>query len=147
VRAAQYVKTGPIFPLGIGLANQGKTALRLSRESFVLEADDGKRYPLVSHQEFNADYSRSRSDMRLFDSFIEVMNSRFNNYRPVDWRLYPFSGEASPVAEQIELGRLFWTAGYLYFPIPEGGIHGKRFALLVNSPQHEETFVVRFELK
>ena len=145
-RAARYVKEGSIFPLGIGLANQSREPLTFTRESFVLEAADGTRYPLVSLQEYNRDYTRSRSDLRLADSFSEALASRFSNYGSLRRALYPAKGVFSTAADSFELGRLIWTRFYVYFPIPESGIHGQQFKLLVDAKDGAETFVVSFSL-
>ena len=145
-RAARYVKSGSIFPLGIGLANQSREAVAFTRESFVLEAANGQRYPLVSLQEYNRDYGRSRSDLRLADSFAEVMASRFSNYNFLRRTLYPAKGGSSTATDSFELGRLFWTRFYVYFPIPETGIHDQQFKLLVDAKDGVETFVVSFSL-
>ena len=55
----------------------------------------------------------------------------------------------TPIARDVnfELGRLYWTQFYVYFPIPEDGLHGKEFNLLIDTKQTEETFVVRFAVK
>jgi hypothetical protein len=146
-RAAQYIKEQPIFPLGLGLANHGKGPLRFERESFVLETADGKRYPLAAYEEYTRDYDRGRLDVQLADTFTEALNSRFATYNSVQFRLFPVQGEGGTIMNRIELGRLFWTQTYLYFPVPEDGIHGKQFTLLVTAEGEADRFIVRFELK
>jgi hypothetical protein len=146
-RAAQYMKDETMFPVGLGLANTGKEAINFSRESFVLEASDGQRYPLVSLEEFQRDYTRSRTDVRLADSFLEMMNQRFSGHTHLTWPLYPYAGQPRAVMSEYELGRQFWTHTYLYFPMPEGGIHKQSFSLLVTPRGSDQTFVVRFEVR
>jgi hypothetical protein len=146
-RAAQYVKEGTIFPLGIALANQSKSPLTFSRENFVLETASGQRFPLVSVEEFNRSYTRSRSDARLADSAREAMNARFTNYRFTDQTMYPMRGGGGTSTDQFQLGRMFWTHFYVYFPLPEDGIHGQQFTLLLEIPEADDTFVVNFALK
>jgi len=147
VRAAQYVKRGDIFPLAIGLANRGMTSISFGRESFVLETADGDRYPLVSVEEYNRGYTRSRSDLQLLDSAQESMNTRFTSYRYQARNLFPVKGGSGTGTDNFELGRMHWTLFYVYFPIPEEGIHKKEFALLVDIKEHEAPLVVRFEVK
>jgi len=147
-RAAQYIKDDEkIFPLGVGLANQAKSSLTLSRESFVLETASGRRLPVVSIQEFNRDYTRSPTDLRLADTFLENLATRFRNYRYVERQIFPYRGSAATATNTFELGRLFWTHLYLYFPVPEGGLHGEEFNLLVDVNESPETFVVHFKLR
>ncbi len=146
-RAAQYVKDGEMVPLGLGLANLSMRSLTFTRESFVLECEDGSRYPLVALSEFNRDYKRSRTDARLADTFQEALNARFASYAFRSWRLFPFKGESAAKNDEIELARRQWTHTYLYFPWPASGVHGKEFVLLVTTKQIPETLVVRFTLK
>ncbi len=146
-RAAQYVKDGGIFPLGLGLANMGSEALNFSVESFILETSEGARYPVISIEEYNRDYKRSGADIKLADSFAEGMLTRFRNYNFTPWRLFPARGSGGGSQRALELNRGFWTQNYLYFPVPEAGIHGKEFSLLVSAKELPETFVVRFTLR
>lgn len=145
LRAAQYVKDDTIFPVGIGLANQSRSPLTFNLEAFTLEDSEGNQYPPVGLQEFNA-YKRSRADARLAENFIAILATRFENYTPARWTPYPFSGSNAGVQGTIELQRLFWTAAYVYFPVPETGLHDKRFTLLVRPDPVDETFVVRFRV-
>lgn len=148
-RAAQYVKEGEIFPLAIGLANRGMTPITFGREGFVLETSEGERYPLVTVEEFNRGYTRTGSDERLLDSAREAMNTRFaTTYGSVNRRLFPVKGGMGGTStDNFELTRNIWTLFYVYFPIPEEGIHGKEFALLVDIKEHENPLVVRFTLR
>lgn len=146
-RAAQYIKDGEIFPLGLGITNNHGTPLTFRREKIILEDDKGMRYPLVSVEEFNKNYERSRMDARLADSLLGVMKGRYGQYPSVSWRLFPYKGESSTTTDRLELGRNFWTVTYLYFPVPEGGLHDRLFSLLVNVDEMDETFTVRFFLK
>jgi hypothetical protein len=47
----------------------------------------------------------------------------------------------------VELGRNLWTMAYLYFPIPEEGIHKQEFTLLASPNGSDETFLVRFKIR
>ena len=75
------------------------------------------------------------------------MRTRFRNYNFTPWRLFPARGSGGGSQRGLELNRSFWTQNYLYFPIPETGIHGEEFSLLVSSKELPETFVVRFSLR
>lgn len=148
VRAAELMKPGAreLLPIGIGLANNGNDEITFSRESFTLETEDGARYPLVSHSEYLERYNQSRSDIQLAENLFEVLQTRYVNYNSTRWRLYPYKGEPSTVADRVTLGRRYWTAGFIYFPMPEGGAQGKSYNLLVESPDIEETLVVSFRI-
>jgi len=145
-RATDLTKKGTVFPLGLALANTLAPAKTFTSESFILETDDGQRFPLVSHAEFRRDYKRSTTDERLAADFDESLRTRFRTYNRIGWTLFPAAGAATRQAA-LELNRGFWTRNYLYFPIPEGGLQGREFTLLVSVPEVEETLIVRFSVK
>ncbi|UCF68009.1 MAG: hypothetical protein JSV80_01545 [Acidobacteriota bacterium] len=148
-RAAQYAgqdERGAMFPLGIGLANLSDGPLYVGPESFVLEASDGRRYSAVAYEQFLRDYRRSRTDERLADTFIQTMNTRYSTFRFTPWRPFPPAGDIDVIQRNVELGHAFWTRSYLYFPLPEGGVRGRTFKLLVKPRDNEETYVVTFSV-
>jgi hypothetical protein len=146
-RAARYVEKGGIFPLGVGLANRTQQQERLGLESFSIETAEGSRYPPVTYEEYRRDYSRSRSDQRLADLFLEQLTLRFTPaFNFATWRPYPIDGEAGAANPVLQLGPQHWTHSYLYFPLPADGIHGKVFNLLVRPEDDAQTYVVRFRI-
>jgi hypothetical protein len=145
--AASKSKEGTIFPLGLALANNGKTPLTFNKESFILETGAGDKYPLVSHHEYLNDYTRSRADQRLAATFIEALNLKFRQYRQIEWPLFPYAGSGSTRTDTLELNRMFWTHLNLYFPTPPEGLQGEEFALLIRSADLEDTLIVRFKIK
>lgn len=149
-RAAQYTKKGSIFPLGLGLVNHQRTTVEFGRESFVLESADGRRYPLVSVEEFNRDYNRSQSDDRLGESLRTIMLSRYGQgYRFQPWTPFPasFRGGATNAPDRLQLGRANYTVTYLYFPIPASGLHGETFTLIVTPYESDESYLVDFSIR
>jgi hypothetical protein len=146
-RAAQYIKNEKIFPLGFAIANRTKGSLGFSRESFVLEDESGTQAPPASYSEFASGYSRARTDVTLSDSFREMMQLRFETFGYAPWPLYPSTGGRGTTRELLELGRMQYTIGYLYFPVPQGGIHARSFTLLVRSKDAPEALVVKFRLR
>ncbi len=146
MRAAQYVKEGSIYPVGIGLANLGREKLTFLKEAFVIEAADGTRYPTVGVEEYRRDYKRSPTDERLSQTFQEILQTRFQSYSDTSWRPFPVSGEAAATQTQVELPRNFWTRAYLYFPVPKSGIHGESLTLVVGPDGVDEQFIVKFEV-
>lgn len=147
VRAAGLSDEESIFPLGIGMANLGRTSIDFGKEEFILEDAQGNRYPVVGIQEFTDEYRRSRSDARLAELFEGVLRARFENFTETEWRPFPVSGARQSTASRVELGRNDWTMAYLYFPVPEEGTHGREFTLIVGpSDGDEERYLLRFAL-
>ena len=144
-RAASSTKRGEIVPLGLAMANLSKVPVSVNRESFALEAPDGTRIPLISLEEFNREYNRSRMDARLADTLFGMMLSRFDGNRFTPFRLFPTRGGRTNATNSVELGRRFWTQNYLYFRIPETSRTGDVFTLLVDTGD-EARAIVNFEL-
>ena len=143
-RAARSTKTGDILPLGLAVANLGKSSVTLDRESLVLVAADGARFPLISLKEFRGEYNRSRIDFRLGDSLGGAMRTRFEDDRYVPWRLFPFKGEFANATNAVDLGRWFWTQNYLYFRVPAEARSGT-LSLLIDTGDGSPS-VVNLEL-
>ncbi len=149
-RAAQYAKDGDaMFPVGIGLGNRARRSLDFGRESFVLETSAGRRYPIVTVQEFNEGYSRSATDRELAGPFLEALQVKFDPRGFRSRAFFPARGTAveSTAVSAFELGPTDWTHMYLYFPLPEGGLHKERFRLLVSAKGEPDPFVVNFEVR
>lgn len=146
-RAASYVEDGAMFPLGLGISNLSQGSLTVKREQFFLEDSTGRRYPVVTYDEYRRNYKRSRSDAELGEEFAGIMATRYGNFRSTPWTLFPPSGSTAPVVNQVEIGRNEYVYGYLYFPMPEGGIDKKKFKLLVRAEEYPEPFLIAFEVK
>ena len=146
-RAAGYIKDESMFPVGIAIVNKTLKSMTVSRESFTLEDSEGKHYLLVSYEEFRNSYRRSNTDDRLSDNFVESMIGRFLNFSRRPLRLFSNTGSTHNVSNEMEIARRQMALGYVYFPVPEGGIHQKTFRLLVKMEEFPETFVVRFKVR
>jgi hypothetical protein len=144
-RMAGTMKKGGIVPLGLAVANLSKIPVTLNRESFVLEAPDGTRFPLISLKEFRREYNRSRIDVQLADSLSGMMTSRFETQRFTPFQLFPAQGGRRNATNAVDLGRRFWTQNYLYFRVPETLRGTGVFTLLVDTGE-ESPSVVNFKL-
>jgi len=47
-QAARYREAEAYIPLAVGIANKGTETIRLDRESFVLQDEAGKQYPMAT---------------------------------------------------------------------------------------------------
>jgi len=146
-RAAEYIKDESIFPLGIAVTNKTLGILTVDRESFTIEDEDGNRYPLASYEEYRSGYSRSNTDDRLADNFVEAMRGRFATFTPETLSLFPNTGSARNVTETKQIGRRRFAMGYVYFPVPATGLHDKTLRLLFRVKEYPDTFVVRFSVR
>jgi hypothetical protein len=146
-RAAQYAKDPKsMFPLGLGLANRSHRALRFTRESFELETSSGQIYRIAGVLEFTERYKRSSSDRQLATPFLEKLGIKFARL-PRSVSFFPASGSTGTVVDEFDLATTEWTHFYLYFPMPDDGLHGRRFKLLVRATGQPDPIVVAFEVR
>ena len=144
IQAASFHEKGDAFPVLVGISNLSSGSLTVSRESFRLQDAQGNEYAPISVNEFNKSYVRSSPDERLAAGFLETLSGRYVNFGYRWMRFFPVRGSGRTAIDTMELGRRMYTAGYLYFPVPENGIEDQPLRLLTEFEEHPQTFVVRF---
>jgi hypothetical protein len=144
VQAASFHEEGDAFPLLVGISNLGGGSLTVNRESFRLEDAQGNEYAPISVNEYNEEYVRSGPDETLAESFLEAVSGRYSNFGYRWMRFFPVRGSGRTAIDTMEIGRRMWTAGYLYFPVPDGGLEDQSLRLLTEFEEQPQTFVVRF---
>jgi hypothetical protein len=143
-QAASFHEEGEAFPVLVGIGNLSGGSLTVNRESFRLEDDQGNEFAPISINEFNEEYVRSSPDERLAAGFLEALSARYANFGYRWMRFFPVRGSGRTAIDTLEIGRRMYSAGYLYFPVPEGGIEDRTFRLLAEFEERPETYVVRF---
>src|SRR5437867_8809525 len=86
--AARYREKEKFMPLAIGLANKDAPTLKLTRESFVLQDENGRRYPLATLAEVADGYGPSAMD-RTFTGTFGMFLSHFSTYERVESNFFP----------------------------------------------------------
>jgi hypothetical protein len=147
VRAARLLGPTEMLALMVAFENKTQELWTINRESFVLELPDGTTLPLMSYEEYEADYSRERSDLRASQPFIEAMAGRYPQ-PPFTWLSLDFfpvkhTGVFPRQDVQGRTGQLI--NGFIYFRLPSVPDEEGRFKLLLKPREAEETFVVDFE--
>jgi hypothetical protein len=148
IRAARTSGPSEFLPLQVILANHGKQALRIARESFVLERPDGTRLPTCTVSELRRDYHREMADRRLGEMFLDTIAGRFPE-PPFHWQSIDFfpprsgTGAAAP-RNDIDLRFGDVVVGYLYFRQPSADLSGVRgmYKLVLTPGGTDTTFVV-----
>jgi hypothetical protein len=151
-RAASLVRKGDIFPLAVIYVNKSERSLRLGSESFTLRDSDGNVYPLIPYETFRAEYrQRVGADLRLSEPFYEATNihlgidgTSVSPYRAIAIPLY---GVGTPRSNRFELGVKSYARGFLYFPVPEGGLEDQVLELNVRSPDLADDVFVKFRVR
>jgi hypothetical protein len=140
-RAAQYRRGDAYVPLEISVANRGLPQLTLTRESFTLVDDTGRRYPCAGPAELLSRYEFLDLDRRL-QEIGEIVFNRFSAYTRYPSQFSPLRrgssvpGTSTLVRDAVYLPRYGYIIDLLYFPMPEGGIpSGRRFELFLDAPE------------
>ncbi len=128
-----------------GLANKGAGTLKLSRESFILQDENGRRYPVVPLSEINEGYGPTTLD-RSLTTFRDIFNAHFLNYDRVQSNFFPERAGGGLVIDKLEVPRWRYVLDILYFPKPEGGIVGHRFELHVTAQGLKDGVFVKFQV-
>ena len=147
VAAAVAVDAERTFPLALVLANRGPAGAAFDRESFRLEDDGGRAFPLLSYEEFRALSRATSLDRRASEKFYEAAAQRLGpaagGANPTI-RAVPFFGVETARRDRVDIAPAEWARGMLYFPRPAGDLAGRVFSLLVRPIGAAETIVVKF---
>lgn len=143
--AARYREKERYFPLSIAIANKGVGPLTITRESFTLQDENGRRYAAVPVSELNTGYGPTEMD-RNFTSTFSVFLSRFSTYDRAQSNFYPSRGSPGIVFDRVELHRFNQLFDWLYFPKPDDGLLGRRFELHFSCEGLDEEVFVKFRI-
>ena len=141
--AARYREKEKYMPVALGIANKNSATLKLSRESFVLQDENGRRYPLATLSELSEGYGLGSMD-RTLTTFGDIFQSHFPTYNRVESNFFPDRVTRGIVVDRLELPRFHFMIDLLYFPKPDDGILGRRFELHVNAPGLQDEVFVKF---
>lgn len=135
------------LPLLVAVVNKTGDFWELTRESFAVELPDGRLLPVASYEEWEDDYGRDRTDLRIGDAFLASLRSNYPEppYSWIELEMFPprASGAFPRDDLQIRKAQLAW--GYLYFPVPEDlPAGGERWELLFRPDGARETYSVDF---
>jgi hypothetical protein len=149
-RSAQYRREAAYVPLEISIANRGLDRMTLTRESFTLVDDTGRRYPCAGPSELMSGYPFLDLDRRL-QEIDEIVFNRFSALTRYPSQFSPIrqgsalTGTSTLVRDTVSLPRFGYLIDVIYFPMPEGGIpSGRAFELFVDAPEFEEPIYCKF---
>lgn len=141
-RAAKFRDNQPYIPLEVVIANRGLETLTLTRESFLLADDQGRRYPLAGLQEIQSKYGSLDNDARLAD-LSGFVPEYFPDFRAVPFNFFP-SFDRPLLREKVSVPRFGLIHGFLYFPHPTQSVKGRRLELFLKTAELPEPVFVRF---
>ena len=146
IEAARFRLADSYVPLYVGVANRTVSApLQITRESFYLVDEDGVRTPLASVAEVMRGYRFHNLDRRLLAD-RGAFATKFDFYTRFVTRFFPNPSGMGVVQDRIELPRGTYLEDLLYFPMPDGGIAGRRFDLFLDCKPLEDPVFVTFEI-
>ncbi len=144
-RAAKQRAKDEYMPLEFALAIKGIKGITLTRESFTLVDEAGKRYPAVGPQELQANYHNIDLDRRLGD-ILPISNTRFISYNRIPSNFSP-GFDDSVDRPRLNLPRYNWAYDFIYFPRPTEGVRGHRFELHVTAPELPHEILIKFKVR
>lgn len=144
--AARRREQAKMIPFGVGVANIGLDRLTLTRESFTLIDDAGRRYPMASMAEARAAGLLTEYDRTLSADARAAFLSRFSYWPFVRSAFFP-RVERGLARDHIQLPRRSATYDVLYFPHPEGRLVGRRYELWMDTAELSEAVFVKFAVK
>src|SRR5437867_395352 len=110
--AARYREKEKYMPLAIGLANKDAPTLKLTRESFVLQDESGKRYPMATLAEVAEGYGPTAMDRSMTGSF-DMFRAHSPTYDRVPSNFFPERASGGIVIERVELPRFHYLIDIL----------------------------------
>lgn len=143
--AARYREKENYMPLAIGVANKDAGTIKLGRESFVLQDENGRRYPMVPVNEITGSYGPTQLD-RSLTTFRDIFLSHFQTYDRVSSNFFPERASGGIVIDDVELPNWRYVMDLIYFPKPDGGIVGRRFELHMTAPGLTDDVFVKFKV-
>ena len=150
-RATRYRAEMAYIPLEICVANRGLRQLILTRESFTLIDENGKRYPAASPSELIQNYEFLDLDRNALAELEGIIFNRFAAFTRYPSKFSPTRdvqfGRSSLVRDMISLPRFGYMLDFVYFPQPETGLMGKTFELHMDSENLEDAVFVKFLVK
>lgn len=136
----------PFFPLQIVVANKGLKKLALTRESFELIDDEGRRYPVVTPSELLESYDMLDFDRQLGE-LEGIVADKFAAYTRYPSHFSPVRTTPVPtnvVQDLVVLPRFGYLIDYIYFPTPPGGVRDRPLELFLASPDLPQPVFLRF---
>ena len=155
-RAARYRDESPYMPLEVAIGNRGLKKLTLTRESFTLVDEQGNRYPAASPRELMESYDFLDLDRQSLAELDEIIFNKFATFTRYPSKFSPtrtsnplrtLSGGSELVRDMVALPRVGYLVDFIYFPAPQSGLLGRRFELVLESPDLEDPVFVKFVVK
>ncbi|MDQ7005959.1 MAG: hypothetical protein Q9Q40_01880 [Acidobacteriota bacterium] len=145
--AARQREKDLLIPFGIGVTNLGLKSLSLSRESFTLIDDAGRRYGMVSLQEMRAAVVAPDFDVKVSRDFFGIWKTRNRPWPRVASSFFPLARSRRLVQDRVQLHRHAWMSDLVYFSHPEGRLVGRVYEMWIDAPELPEPTFVKFRIK
>ncbi len=109
------------IPLVVGVMNNSKNNVNLTRESFKLIGPAGQEIPAATVREIREGYPKLDLDYRWLEQVTPLRILGVRGVKFVPSHFYPGTYKGSAVViSTVQLSQRFFTADILYFKKPEG---------------------------
>lgn len=151
--ATRLRQDAQFIPLGVGLVNIDQLRMTVTRDSFTLIDDQGKRYPLATLQDSRNIGAVRTYDQRLMRNFRSVFFTRYASWTQVEATFFPINSPdpmfrgMGLLRDTVQVPKLGWFVDILYFPRPEGTLAGRAWQLEVKVPELQTPVAVKFQVR
>lgn len=151
--ATRLREDSKFIPLAVGFVNITELRATITRDSFTLIDDQGKRYPLASVQDVRSMGSLRTYDQRLMRNFRSIFYTRYSSWTQVQAVFFPINTPDPAfrglglLYDTIQVPKMGWFSDMLYFPHPEGILKGRPLQLEVKTPEMKAPVVVKFQVR
>lgn len=150
VELAQRRKSEDYFPLGVKIANKNLDSLTLERECFILVDQNDDIYYMPDVLELQRQYDKLVSDHKFKSQtglLADQMLTSFTYFREAESNFFPQTQGAARVLDWVYIQKKGYMEDLIYFPMPPGGIEGKKLKLRLDAYELETAFEIIFIVK
>lgn len=147
---ARRRKNENYFPLGVKIANKSLESLIIDRESLILVDENENIYYMPDIVELQEKYDKLAPDHK-FKSQTGLIGDQiltsFTYFRQAESNFFPQTQGAARIIDSVYIRNKGYMEDLIYFPMPPGGIEGKKLKLRIDVFELEAPFEIHFTVK
>jgi hypothetical protein len=137
------------FPLGIKIANKNLDSIIVDRDTLFLVDENDKVYSMPDILEVQKNYDKLGTDHK-FKSQTGILGDElltsFSYFQKALSNFFPQTQGAARVIDTVFIQKKGYMEDLIYFPMPSGGIEGKKLKLRLDVFDLENPFEMTFSI-
>lgn len=137
------------FPLGIKIANKNLEMMLVDRETLHLVDENGNVYTMPDTLELQKNYDKLAPDHK-FKSQTGLLGDQlltsFTYFQKAESNFFPQTQGAARIIDFVNIQKKGYMEDLIYFPMPAGGIKGKKLKLRLDIFELEQPFEISFSV-